>query len=384
MMNLQAQLTQLEGELNQVFLERSDLIRLMITGILAKTNGFSGGSPGTGKTSLARQLTQAFGGRCFYYLMNATTTPDEILGSVDLQALTNGQGLIRDLTKGLVTADLAILDEGFKANSPCLNALLGIMLDHEYTNGVSVVPSSLNTLWICSNELPDEECLAPFWDRLTLRIWVKDVSRSAKQTIMMRRAGLVPTPQVRGAITISELQSMQQQAIATPIDGSLINTVLNITDELEKEHGLTVSTRKHDQLVELLRCYAYAGGGKEVDEEHLDLLEHTLWNKPVERPLIKAALKKFANPNAAKAAEILAAAKNIFHEMPQQPLGVTGTWMREVGAVDLQLNEMEEKLDELSKQSRASKIRKVKQAKDEIQLMRRQIQTLIQKAYALP
>jgi MoxR-like ATPase len=382
-MNLQAKLGQLENELNQVFLERSELIRLSLTGILAKTNGFSGGPPGTGKTSLARQLCAAFGGRCFYYLMNATTTPDELIGPIDIAALTDGRGLVRDLSKGLVTADFAILDEGFKANSPCLNALLGIMLDRSHVNAGQIVPSDLQSIWICSNELPDEEeSLAPFWDRLTLRVWVSDVSRNAKREIMMRRAGLVPVPTVTTTISRDELTFMREEAIATPLDGTIVNTVLNVTDHLQKENGIVTSTRKHDQLVELLRCYAYASGAKEVDDDHLELLEHVLWNRPSERPLIRAALKKFADPLVTKANEILSAARNLFNDLPQRPDGQSaGVWMREVGAVDLQLQEMEGKIDELIASARPNRSKKLKSARGQVGVFRARIQRLVRKAY---
>lgn len=385
--NYQSLLTQLETELNQIFLERSELIKLIITSILAKSNGFQGGKPGTGKTSLTKAITEAFEGRCFYYLMNSTTTPDEIIGAVDLAALTNGQGFKRDLAFGLVTANTAILDEGFKANSPCLNALLGIILDREYNNGGQIVRSPLNSLWVCSNELPTDEILAPFWDRLVIRYWVSDVSRSAKKTLMLRQAGVLKMPSVTVQITQHELATMQQQAISTPIDDAIVDALLNVTNELESEHGLIASTRKHNQLIDLIRCYAYASGDAEVEEEHLEVLEHTLWNQPQERSLVQKALKKFGNPLSTQAIAILEAAKQSFNAIKDKPIKNRGQWMKDVGTADMQLGEMEDKLDEMllkGGKNKTKRYRKVEIAKREIAQMRSRIQEMIQKAYSLP
>jgi len=386
-MNARKELAQLEIELNQVYLERNELIRLMLTSMLAKSNGFAGGPPGTGKTSLAKSMTQGFSGRCFYRLMDSTTTPDEIIGAVDLKALTDGDGFKRDLTKGLVTADMAILDEGFKANSPCLNAILGIILDHEYNNGCEgTVTSPLKSLWVCSNELPQDESLAAFWDRLLVRFWVTDVSRPAKRTIMMRQAGLLHTPPITVKISQENLIQLQQEAIATPVEELVIEAILNVTDELEKELGTVTSTRKHNQLINLIRCYAYVCGDSAVDEEHLDLLENCLWSKPEERGAIKKALKQYGNPLNTQATSILDAAKQIFNGVPPRN-GNKGQWIREMGTVQLQLEEMEEKLSVLianNQNSKPKRLKKVEQASCEVSKMQLEIQNMIATAYSLP
>ena len=378
------QLALLEKELNAVFLERDSLIRLMLTSIIAKANGFLGGPPGTGKTSLVKAVTSAFGGFTFYYLFGATTTPDEIIVSIDLVALQNG-AFQRDLDRKLVLSDTAIADEIWKCNSPTLNSMLGIVLDKEYVNGKQVVQSSLNSLWGCSNELPQDESLNALWDRLALRYWVTNVSRPAKKVLMMRQAGLIPTPATSVQFTLSDLKQMQAVAIQTPIEEVVIDCILDISGMLEKETGLIASTRKHNQIVELMRCYAYVCGDDEVNEDHLDILEHILWNKPEERALIKKAIKQFGNPLAAQAQSILEAAQQIFATISPLSLGMNrGQWMRDIGSADMQLTEIEAKLDEtiaLAKQRRA---KKVKQVKEQVASMRSSLQTMIQTAYSLP
>ncbi|HEY9693701.1 MAG TPA: AAA family ATPase [Oculatellaceae cyanobacterium] len=383
-LNYQKQLADLQKELNAVFLERGELIKLMLTSIIAKANGFMGGPPGTGKTQLTKAVVSAFGGFSFYYLLNSTTTPDEIIGAIDLVALQNGQ-FQKDLDRKLVTADSAIFDEIFKANSPVLNSTLGIILDKEFVNGKQTVQCPLNSLWGCSNELPQDESLAALWDRLALRFWVHDVARPAKKILMMRRANVVATPKITVQFTLTELQDIQLEAIATQVDETIIDCILDISGVLEKD-GITASTRKHQQIIDLIRCYAYVCGDRLVDEEHLEVLEHIFWNKPEERAVIKKAIKQFGNPLSTQAQSILEAALQVQAQITPPSAGMNrGQWMRDIGSIDMQLGEMETKLEEMiDSTQKVKRVKKAQQVKQQIADMREQIQTMIQKAYNLP
>ncbi|WP_041225895.1 hypothetical protein [Crinalium epipsammum] len=263
-----------------------------------------------------------------------------------------------------------------------LNSTLGIILDKEFVNGKQTVQCPLNSLWGCSNELPQDESLAALWDRLAIRYWVHDVARPSKKILMMRRSGNAPNPQVNVKFTLTELHDIQIEAIATPIDEMMIDCILDISGNLEKE-GITASTRKHQQIIDLIRCYAYVSGDEQADEEHLEVLEHIFWNKPPERALIKKAIKQFGNPLSTQAQSILEAALQVQAQiMPPSPGMNKGKWMQDVGAYDIQLTEMEDKLNQLMGSGSARKYRKVRQVKQQVTDMRKQLQAMIGKAYS--
>ncbi|MFN7295724.1 MAG: AAA family ATPase, partial [Pseudanabaena sp.] len=67
-------LQQLREELKVVYLDRSEAIDLIMVGLLAKMHVFLGGQPGTGKTELAKAVSDAISGTTFFhYLMTKTT-----------------------------------------------------------------------------------------------------------------------------------------------------------------------------------------------------------------------------------------------------------------------------------------------------------------------
>jgi MoxR-like ATPase len=357
----------------------------MITGLLAKANGFIGGLPGTGKTALTKAIASAFEGNCFYYLVSRTTVPDEIIGAIDLIALQQGKGFVRDLSKGIVNSHIAILDEGFKGNSATLNSLLGIILDKEFNNSGHIVKSPLNSLWICSNELPEnneEANLIAFWDRLPLRFWVHELSIQGKITLMRRTAGLEAIPTVQTKFSLTELSTLQSEAANIPINDSVIEAIALLTQELENKHGLVISSRKHNQLVELIRCYAYACGETEVNDEHLELLKHTLWNKPSEQPLIAELLKKFGNPLTEKINLMLEAAKTSFQSIPGFDGMERTKWVTQATSSDTELKEIEQQFNELLTQNAQKKIsKKIESALIKVQSYRLSIKNKILELY---
>ncbi|MGV2719999.1 UNVERIFIED_CONTAM: AAA family ATPase, partial [Klebsiella pneumoniae] len=74
--------------LERRFLERSELIRLLMLGMMSGENALLIGPPGTAKSQLARSVAQLFGAEhWFEYLLTRFTTPDELFGPVSLQQL---------------------------------------------------------------------------------------------------------------------------------------------------------------------------------------------------------------------------------------------------------------------------------------------------------
>src|SRR5205823_11731282 len=121
-------------ELSEALIEREQEIDLVLTGLVARENVLLVGPPGCAKSLLLDALTSWTNGRRFSILLNRFSTPEEVLGPISVTGLKSD--VYRRVTAGkLPEADLAFLDEIFKASSAILNVLLKILNERTYEVG---------------------------------------------------------------------------------------------------------------------------------------------------------------------------------------------------------------------------------------------------------
>jgi MoxR-like ATPase len=299
-------LQQLRQQLQELYLDRNEAIDLIMVGLLSKMHVFLGGKPGTGKTELAKAVSDAIGGTDFFhYLMTKTTVAEEVLGAPDLAELQKGK-FVRDTDSMLPEAHLALMDEIGKANSIVRNAMLGLMNEREFVNGKTTIQSPLITMIGCSNELLDGEDDSAFWDRLSLRHIVDYLGDEDLRTLLLRKTGNIATPQVTTCLSLSELEQMQAEVKNIPFPAQAIDSLIDLQRELKKENFI-VSTRKYVQIVAILKAHAYLQEEAEVSEDNFEILNHVIWNHPKERAAVSKIIAKIGNPINIQAQEILIA-----------------------------------------------------------------------------
>src|SRR5271155_3327415 len=177
---LPSRLAQLARSLQDRFLGKDEVIRLLIVAAIAGEHAVLVGPPGTAKSALIRTFARLMEARYFEYLLTRFTEPNEIFGPVNLAAFREGRYERR--TEGMLpTAEIVFLDEVFKS-------------------GGRVQRSPLLSAFGASNEVPTDETLGAVFDRFLLRIRSENLDAYHFQDLLQR--GIANEVQSLGQVAI--------------------------------------------------------------------------------------------------------------------------------------------------------------------------------------
>lgn len=301
------ELLQIRTELRQTFHERDEEIDSILLALLSGQHCLLLGPPGTAKSALVRDLCDRIGGNYFQWLLTRFTTPEELFGPVSLKALEHDQ--YRRVTTGkLPEANIAFLDEIWKASSSILNTLLTIINEREFHNNGSAQKVPLVSLFGASNELPESEELTALYDRFLIKHVTAYLADDRSFMSMLK-----PAISAAGTtITLDNLVKMQEEVSAITIPDDIFQTLSSIRNILGKEN-IIASDRRYKQSLDLVRASAYLNGRTEATIDDLSILQHVLWTQPAEQKTVQKTVINLINPTISKAQELMDIASEIYH-----------------------------------------------------------------------
>src|SRR5438105_4463755 len=167
-LRLGQKLREVARALDERFLDKSELIRLMLISLVAGEHMLVVGPPGTAKSALVRHLSRLVDARYFEYLLTRFSEPNELFGPVDIKQFREGT-YVRRVESMLPEAEIVFLDEIFKSNSAILNALLSILNERRFFTGSQSLKVPLCSLYGATNEIPNDDALGAIFDRFLVR-----------------------------------------------------------------------------------------------------------------------------------------------------------------------------------------------------------------------
>jgi len=276
--------------LDTAFLERRSHTRAALLALLAGQHVLLLGPPGTAKSMLARSLCQCFEDSAYFeYLLSRFTAPDELFGPVSIPGLKDED--YRRLTTGfLPTANVAFLDEIFKANSAILNSLLTLINERTFHHGRHRDPVPLLGVVGASNELPATDGgLEALYDRFLVRMVVPPLA--SPEAFLQVATGQVAAPDVPAdaRLTPADLSALRAAADAVVVPPEVADALVSLWQTAARL-SWGVSDRRWRQAIRMLKVGVAADGRDRIVRVDLLLLEPVLAPTPDRSAEVRDAL----------------------------------------------------------------------------------------------
>jgi MoxR-like ATPase len=290
-MNLREKFLAVEKDMGEVVLDRTDEIHSSMLALVSRRHMFLLGTPGVAKSMLVDELVRRIDARTFKWLLTKFSVPEEIFGGPDLMTLKN-EGIYRRITDGkLPRAEIAFIDEIFKANSSILNSLLKILNENEFDNPGDDPAVPLITLFSASNEMPQSAELEALVDRLPIRHIVKELSDPELFVKMLALEEREP----EAFITLEDIAEAQSQSGMVEIGDHIYQSMLELSQRLRNE-GITVTDRRFRQSISIIKAEAWLNGRNIAEVVDTKPLIYVMWRDPSHFELVRKIVLDLADP----------------------------------------------------------------------------------------
>lgn len=375
MTSLQSKFHALALQLKGMFWERDAIVSGMLCAAVAGEHVLLLGQPGTAKSMLVRQFCAGFGGQYFEWLLSKYSVPEELFGPLSLVELK--RGIYSRVTTGkLPEAEIAFLDEIFKANSGVLNSLLSAINERVFHDGNSAKRIPLRMCVGASNELPDGPELAALYDRFLLRYWVSPIADRKAQAAML----LAPVKQTSLCATLEDWEAAQVEAEQVLVPAQVIDELLTLKTKLAAA-GIMVSDRRWKRSVGLLRANAWLSEDDEVSTDHFAILSDVLWSDPATRATVASAVDEVSGSSALVARKVLDTLLVARQGIPSKPDRGDQTafraYQQQLVALSSEASEALRKLQAEQAKTTGKKRKKVEEVLAEVQQVKVSINQLV-------
>lgn len=294
---LRQRINKMRDTLNSYFIDKQEMIDLMVVCTLAQEPLLFVGRPGTAKSDIVVKYCQALGiegDEYFEYMLTKFTEPSEIIGPIDIAELKEGK-YIRRIQGKLPSARVVFLDEIFKSNSAILNTLLTIINERKFYQEGRPVRVPMAMLFAATNEVPEFSELDALKDRFTIKCeslsvrenkfdqlidkgMYNDMLKNSNQRPWMGLCHLDDFIKLKNYFDYTFMNSVSNGGLEEDrkqfFPDEVFSLFRRIIRDLEHHERVEVSDRKVIKLYKLLRMRAFLLHGGVVNRDDLTLLRY--------------------------------------------------------------------------------------------------------------
>jgi len=246
-------LVKVRNSLVDLFVQREAEITGILVGMLSREATILVGPPGTAKTKLLTTLAKLTNCNIFQIWLSPETDEDSLFGPLDIKAYREGR--LTRITKGFIpTADIVLIHEVFRSNRGVRDALLSALEEKVVKIGGHMVQLPCLAFYFDTNFIStDEEDLA-FWDRMTVRLFVKYVSSDKWEELFSVAIDLEANNNLNPIMNRDDILLLQEvvrsRFLTLKNASTLIRKYILVLNDLMQQ-GIEVSDRKKIKVLKI-------------------------------------------------------------------------------------------------------------------------------------
>lgn len=275
------------NETSKAITGKEEIIKRVLTVILAKGHVLLEDIPGVGKTTLALAISKSIGmefGRVQF-------TPDVVPSDITGFTIFDKEAGRFEYQEGAVMCNLFLADEINRTSSKTQSALLEVMQEGKVTvDGVShnvpepfTVIATQNPVGTAGTQLLPEAQL----DRFMMKVSMGYPTFDEQVKILKLREGKDPLDDITSVVSTDELLNMLKEVNHVFTDEKIYRYITSLTEETRKNEyiRLGISPRGAISLAAAARAWAYIVGRdyvipEDIDEIFIDVCSHRLVMEP--------------------------------------------------------------------------------------------------------
>lgn len=237
---IQRLITGLRGQLNRVLLGKADVVENLLACVLARGHVLFDDLPGLGKTTLAKALAYAIGGR----YTRVQCTPDLLPSDVTGFNILNQKSREFEFRPGPVFGDILLADEINRATPRTQSALFEAMAERQVTiDGEARILSS--TFLVLATQNPVESVGAyPLpeaqLDRFAMKLRIGYPDRESELQLLERSSSSLVEQEAQRVLEVGELKSLQESVTRIAVEKPVREYLVNLAEATRKNHAFTL------------------------------------------------------------------------------------------------------------------------------------------------
>lgn len=272
--------TRIENEVSKVIIGQKDLMRHVLTAMIAGGNVLLEGMPGLGKTQLVKAIAQAISLDFSRIQFTPDLMPADVTGTTVMSQDENGKSFFA-FRKGPIFANLVLADEINRATPKTQSALLEAMQEHTVTGGSQTYHLEEPFFVLATQNPLETEGTYPLpeaqMDRFLFQLNVAFPSKEELMEIVRTTTGSTPpmVTQVADGQTLLQMRQIAEMVpVAEPVMEYIMDLVLQTHPEYEQAPEAVkryvrygASPRAAQAILKAARIFALLDGRYHVSYE---------------------------------------------------------------------------------------------------------------------